>query len=236
MRYFYIIVASFALSMTLAVSAMTLASTASSQPTYALTEWLRGGVPVTTDLLSADTGELLLEDLESSAAGGLKVAVTCSLSMDGFTGENGFDEVTELLNSGNASINVTPLAGTSLSCTRENLCESSKVWAVNLPWQTGFKEWREGANKGFVDLYLPGGSGLPIGWYIECIIIGVKSTDECTTPEAVVEFGAGESKISEAITLLFGAKLASCTASAGKEVGVIEGTTFGSFAEGGMLE
>jgi hypothetical protein len=235
MRYFYVVVTSFALSTVLAVSAMTLASTASAQPTYTAAVWFRGGVEVTTDLTAAESGELLLEDTEGGPTK-LKVSVLCSGIIDGFVGDAGFDEDTELLTLGGESISVTPLSGKSLSCARENLCESSKVWLVNLPWRSELLKWKEGANEGFVDLYLPGGSGRAIGWYTECTIVGVKATDECTTTQGAAEtFAGGESIYSEANTLLFSGKLASCTASS-KETGVIEGSTEGFYTEGGKLE
>lgn len=219
------------------VSATAMASSAFAAPTYTLAFWFRSGVEVTEDLAVTTTAELLLEDKKVNAAGGAAVATLCSLIADGFLGPNSFDEVKEILNLSGTAISTTALTGTSLACTRVTICESGKVWAVNLPWRTELEEWTEGASKGFVDLFLAGGSGKPPGWYAECTVLGIKAEDECTATSIAAEVsGAGVYTWSEAITLLFGS-FAKCTGSGGMETGNIEGTSEGSFfTEGGKVE
>jgi hypothetical protein len=236
MKYIGVRVATMLL-VALALSTTALASSAFAGPTFTLAFWFRNNVELTEDLAVTSTAELLLEDQKVTAAGGAAVATLCSFIADGFLGPNSFDEVKEILNLAGTAISTTALTGTSLACTRVTICESGKVWAVNLPWRTELEKWTEGANHGFVDLFLAGGSGKPPGWYAECTVLGIKAEDECTSTSLAAEVtGAGVYTWSEAITLLFGS-LAKCTGSGGMETGNVEGTSEGSvFTEGGKVE
>jgi hypothetical protein len=227
-----------ALLAVVAFSAIALASSASAAIVYLLAEWLNNGVGLTSTVLGESSSELLLEDTKVTAAGGAAVAVLCNGILDGDFGQNGADDLTEVLNSSDELINAVPLTELALSCAKETLCESGKVWAVNLPWLTLLELWEEGSSSGFVVL-LTGTKG-EVGWYTECTILGVKGTDECKTPEGAAEApknlaGGVEAIFSEKVTELFGLKLAVCTGSGSLETGIVEGAGTIKLTTGGTL-
>ncbi len=226
-----------ALLVVLAASALAVASPASAAITYLLAEWLGNAVALSSTVLGEAVGTLLFEDLEVTAAGKLAVAVVCSLILEGDYGVNGADDFTEDLTLEDVEVGLGALVGNSLQCTKETLCEDADGWAVNLPWLTLAELWEEGAEMGFVDLVLNGGKGNP-GWYIECTVLGVKAQDECTASELAAQItntDPPEADFTEAITLLFGAKLAICTGSTNKETGVIQGAFMLTLSVGGPL-
>ncbi len=226
-----------ALLAVVAFSAIALASSASAAIVYLLAEWLNANVALTSTILGESVTELLLEDTEVSAALNLPVAVNCLGLLIGDFGTDGADDLTEVLNSAGEPINATALTTLELSCEKETLCESGKVWAVNLPWLSLLELWEEGASSGFVVL-LKGTKG-NLGWYTECTILGVKGSDECTTAEGAAEAPENNAQgvlaiFSETVTALFGLKLASCTGG-GAETGVVEGTGIIRVPSGGPL-
>jgi hypothetical protein len=212
-----------ALLAVLALSALAMASSASAAPTYLLAEWLDNSIALISTMLGEAVGTLLFEDLEVMAIGKLAAAVVCSLILEGDYGVNGADDFTEDLSLEDVEIGLVALVGKPLLCTKETLCEDAEGWAVNLPWLTLLELWEEGAQSGFVDLISSNGNGNP-GMYIECMVLGVKTQDECTATQLVAEVtDPAEADFSEAITLLFGAKLANCSGSAKLETGVLQG-------------
>ncbi len=227
-----------ALLAVVAFSAIALASSASAAIVYLLAEWLNNNVALTSTILGESVTELLLEDTKVTAAGGAAVAVNCKGLLIGDFGVDGADDLTEVLNSAGEPINQTALTGTSLSCEKETLCESGKLWSVNLPWLSLLELWEEGTSSGFVVLQ-KGTKGNP-GWYTECTILGVKGTDECTTAELAAEAPENNAQgvlviFSEKVTELFGLKLAVCTGSGSAETGIIEGTGIIRVPSGGPL-
>jgi hypothetical protein len=205
------------------------AASASAAITVLLAEWLVNGTGVATTLNVTSTGELLLEDEKVSLLFGAKAMVLCSGILDGTIGANGVDEVLELLNLAGAAISLTALTGTSLSCTNQENCESSKVWAVKLPWKTLLELVEELGFVGFADLT----EGTP-GWYVECTALGIKLEDECTALQDISEkvnvAGGVEDVSSDAFTLLVEGKKGKCTRGEGEETEILEGTASNTIA------
>ncbi len=231
-----------ALLAVVAFSAIALASSASAAIVYLLAEWLNNNVALTSTILGESVTELLLEDLKVTAAGGLAVSVNCLGLLIGDFGTDGADDLTEVLNPAGTQISLTALSEPGLSCEKESLCESGKAWAVNLPWLSLLELWEEGTSSGFVVLLTsPTSAAKTVGWYTECTILGVKGTDECTTPEGAAEAPKNvaegvEAIFSEAVTLLFSLKLATCTGAGGVlETGVVEGKGIIRVPSGGPL-
>ncbi len=227
-----------ALLAVVAFSAIALASSASATVVYLLAEWLNNNVAVTSTILGESVTELLLEDTDVTAAGGAAVSVNCQGLLIGDFGVDGADDLTEVLNSAGAQISLTALTGTSLSCEKETLCESAKIWTVNLPWLGLLELWEEGTSSGFVVL-VKGTKGNP-GWYVECTILGVKGDDECSSPESAAEAPENNAEgvlaiISDSSSGFFGLKLAVCTGSGNKETGIAEGTMIIRTPSGGPL-
>src|ERR1700722_80386 len=156
-----------ALAAVVALSALAVASSASAAVTFLLASWLVGGNNVTATTLTEMVGEALFEN-EKSAVGKTSLQ-KCSGILVGDVGPNSADDDTEVLTLGGIALSQTALAGTSVTCELEALCESSsKIWVVNLPWLTEVELWEEGTESGFVDLFMPHAGGGDVGWYIEC--------------------------------------------------------------------
>jgi hypothetical protein len=228
-----------ALLAVVAFSAIALASSASAAIVYLLAEWLNNGIGLTSTVLGESVTEVLLEDTKVPAALGAAVSVECKGILDGDLGPNGANDLTEVLTTTGGAVNLVPLLASGLECTKEALCEESKVWAVNLPWLSLLELWEEGGSSGFVVLLTAPTGGKVVGWYVECTILGVKAEDECTTPEAAAEAPKNlttgvEAIFSETVTALFGLKLATCTQSKA-ETGVVEGIGIIRLPSGGPL-
>ncbi len=227
-----------ALLAVVAFSAIVLASAASAAIVYLLAEWLNNNVALTSTVLAETVTEVLLEDTKDSAAGGAAISVNCEGLVDGDLGPDGANDFTEVLTPAGEPISRTALSGSGFSCNKEALCESAKVWAVNLPWLSVLELWEEGASSGFVVL-LTGTKG-NMGWYMECTILGVKGTDECTTPEGAAEATENNAEgvlaiFSTGVTELFGAKAGVCTGSGNTETGVTQGIGIIRLPSGGPL-
>ncbi len=221
-----------------AFSAMAVVSSASAAVTFLLASWLVGGLNVTATTLTEETEELLLEN-EKSAAG--KAALQkCSDVLLGDVGPNSADDTTERLTLAGVAVSATPLTGTAVTCELEALCEnSSKVWAVNLPWLTEVELWEESPTEsGFVDLTMAHTGGKEVGWYIECKTALLTVSEECTTSLAVTRKSNDATGVveetDEAFTLLMQAKLALCSGN-NEETGVVEGTGETTIPGGGVL-
>jgi hypothetical protein len=151
------------------------------------------------------------------------------LTVVGDIGPDGADDITEMLNLSKELIGSSPLGGTGLSCVDEATCESAKVWPVGLPWLSLLQLWETltPAESGFVTLLTSQKTGTNIGWYVECTVIGVKVTEECTTAtnafsaENVAEGILGTFSIG--FTELMGLKLALCSTKK-EESGVVTGS------------
>jgi len=201
---------------------------------FLLAEWLENAIGVSATLLVETNGTLLLANTNAPIIK-TEAAVECGGTLDGDIGPSGADDITEVL-----GISTVALSGTALSCKDEKDCESSKVWAVNLPWLTLLELWEYESplTSGFVILLLPHTGGGEIGWYVECTLLGTKAHEECTTPQGVAEAtsvtGGVEGIFSVAITELFGDKLALCTGN-NEETGVVEGHGLELVPSGGPL-
>jgi hypothetical protein len=215
---------------TLASSSMLVAS-ASATPTGE--QWLYNGEEVTSSLNIEVSTELLLEDTD---AGGIKTATQCSMILKGSVkGAEG--EISEILNLAKEAISLTPLSGTSLSCTNKENCESSKVWAVDLSWPIAPGAVEASEKELFIFTALEGSKGSP-GWYVECTVLGIKSSDECTYEDLEAEAknvtGGIEATFSKAQEEELLVPLGTCSISKG-ETGVVEGSGTIKATEGGTL-
>ncbi len=206
----------------LALSAMALASTASAT-TFLLAEFLENNVGILETMLVETTGELLLENTKGPIGA---AAAVCSGILVGDIGVNGADDVTELLNLAKELITNTALTELALLCTDETGCESSKVWAVGMPWLSLMELWEQGSESGFVTL-LTSQSGGNIGWYVECTVLGIKGSEECLTATAASSAtnvtGGVEGTFLESFTELMGLKLALCSGNK-EETGIVQGS------------
>jgi hypothetical protein len=194
---------------------------------FLLAEFLENSISITETMLVETIGELLLENEKAPIAG--KAAAVCSLTAVGDIGPDGADDITEMLNLSKELVGSLPLSGTGLSCADETTCESAKVWPVGLPWLSLLQLWETltPAESGFVTLLTSQKAGTNIGWYVECTVIGVKVTEECTTAmnafsaENVAEGILGT--FSTGFTELMGLKLALCSTKK-EESGVVTGS------------
>jgi hypothetical protein len=147
--------------------------------TFALANWLENGNIITVEKLVETEGELLFENLSNGAA------FLCSGIFDGSVGNDGIDEVTELLTLGKVAVpELDPgVSGTGIACTVENLCVLAEIWAVNLPYSTELMLDTE--NSLFYDLGLPNSHGLLPGYFVLCEVGGIDFTELCVTLEGV---------------------------------------------------
>jgi|ERR1022692_936081 hypothetical protein len=226
-----------ALLAVLAMSAMAVASSASAT-TFLLASWLEGTNNVTVTILTEASGELLLENKKSAV--GAASLQKCSGVLLGHIGPNSADDVTEVLTLSGVKVSATPLTGEFVKCELEAVCEnSSKVWAVNLPWLTEVELWEQGTESGFVDLLMPHTGGGNVGWYVECKTSLLTVSEECTTAQAVVEQKNEPTGVldvfSEAFTLLMGAELAECSGNKEKSGNVEGNNGLTTIPGGGVL-
>lgn len=203
--------------------------------TTLLAEWLNSGAAITASTAVTTTGKLLLEDSNAEKLG-IKAAVECEGTLVGTVNANGADTVTEVLNAKGEAINKTALTQLGLECKNETSCEgTSLVWAVNLPWNSTLELVEQESKEFFADVLRPGASGKNPGWYVECTVIGVKATDECTAGEAASEVikgtGGTEGIFSEAFRTLMGLPKATCTSS-GEASGIVIGSGTTKLASG----
>jgi hypothetical protein len=144
---------------------------------------------------SKGVGGLKLEDAKSGEA------VECKVTDEGKIGVEGKGEVTTI---------------SASECKALKLCEEGTVTvkAVHLPWKTQLKE-----TEGNIRDTDSGSGGAP-GWQLECHVIGIKLTDECTGESS----GAIEN-VSGGVDVIMESKSAHLNCSiGGTEAGVIAGT------------
>ncbi|MGC2374565.1 MAG: hypothetical protein WA484_11900 [Solirubrobacteraceae bacterium] len=217
-----------------------LVPVSASAVSFLLAEWLVNGSPVTSELLTETTGELLLEDSKAPFVG--KASVLCSGILDGWIAPNSLGWISELLTLAGVAVSTTVLSGTALECTAQSGCETStkpKVWFANLGWETEVELMEDGTEAFFVDLILPHAGGGNPGWEItECLVLGVSITDECTAAESVAELKLEGTTLLEKFSKIFselaGVKLANCS-QGGTESGAIEGEDSVILGGGGEL-
>jgi hypothetical protein len=125
--------------------------------------WELNKVPVTetTSVNSKITEKLRIEDMNTPSGA---VAVECNGSDEGNVNTGGKGEITKL-----TATECKPSTG---GCGTGTV----KVTALHLPWKTQLEEPGEGAY--FLDKTTSGES--TPGWKMECTILGIKFTDECT--------------------------------------------------------
>lgn len=214
---------------------MIVAATASAQIVFLLAELLVNGAAVTSTLPIKTEGELLFENTKAPVVG--KEMTLCSYIEDGTIGANGAGEIVEILSLAGAAISKTVLSGTGLSCTDQENCESDKQWATNLPWKTELNLVEINGVPFFGILFLKkaGVTGNP-GWYVECTVLGVKASEECTAEPGIAmatNITAGvEIAFTEKFTEEAGLKLGECTGNK-EETGVAEGPATMTTTESG---
>jgi len=215
-----------------AVCAFGALTAASASATFLLAEWLVGGTAVSTELLVEVSGELLLEDTA------LKAMILCSGIGDGWVGPNSLFFVTEILSLSGGAISSTVLTGVPILCVAQEGCsttgETPNVWPEGLPYEGEVELLEQTGYTGFAVL---GGSQFS-AFYIECTILGVKSTDVCSAAQSGAELTlAGTSAVlkdSLPFTELAGLKLGTCSF-AGGETGILEGSGVFTVSGGGEL-
>ncbi len=212
-----------------------LTAASASAVTFLLAEWLVNGAAVTTELNTQATGEWEQSDIKTLAG---TATILCSWILDGWVGPNSLDHVSEILTlAGLADGTLT--AGTALVCTAQKGCETTStvnLYPLHLPWESEV-ELMEDTTSSFVDLLF--GTGGNPGWELVCLVVGLSITDECT-PVNAGEF-VGELSLegtttlinfSDALTVLSGAKLMTCSVG-GAESGEVTGGGAFTLVEGG---
>jgi hypothetical protein len=206
---------SIALVALFALSAVT-ASMASAETTL-LAEWLNNGKPITTNLASTSSGEILLEDTK------LGIGVLCSGTFVGTVGENGEDLITAVLNLSGVEVTLSAL----VKCEAHKFCESgTDIGAApdKLPWATLLILMENGT---FLDVFFAS------EYFTECLVLGVKVSESCEAPQTggeLVNVTGGVEGVGAPTPK------ANCT-SGGKEAGIIEfqAGNLTSLTEGGPL-
>jgi hypothetical protein len=207
----------------LALFAFSVVVASASAVTFLLAEWLINNAPVTGILLVESTGELELIGLNGAGIG-IKSAVLCSGTFDGWIGEDGLDWNTELLNLSKEAISSTELSGLALTCTNIKECTTPTVWPDGIAppgMETLAVLIEETGFTGFADLLFNA------GWYVECTSILGKISELCSAAETAVQLtneanGTVNAEFSDAFQLLAGLTLATCTAG-GAETGEVNG-------------
>jgi hypothetical protein len=194
-------------------------------------------VEVTTELATQTTGEFLLEDNKTLVG---KAMILCGAILDGSVNANALGTIKEMLNLAGEAISSTPLTGLALECTAQEGCETGsapKVWPVGLGWETEVTLMEYTSNY-FAILYLPHSGSTKTGLEIECLVLGVVFSDECTGPEGISELSLEGTSLLEkpsvAFTELAEIKLLSCT-QGGSESGALEGENTITLNGGGEL-
>jgi hypothetical protein len=156
-----------------------LAFTAVSVSSASASELLVGGLTVAeakaveTEVLI--TGELSLTDLTSLGNG----TVLCSGFLHGLILSATDIDIESILNLENVAISNTPLSGTALDCTGDELCTGlAEVWPDGIPWLVTIEL------SGTVFLFnLAENGGGEVGYHILCLnILGGTTEDLCTRP------------------------------------------------------
>ncbi|MGA7706044.1 MAG: hypothetical protein WB998_14265 [Solirubrobacteraceae bacterium] len=172
-------------------------------------QWLVEGAPIAAGTtVSADVEHeagslLLLEDMSAPGA----PDILCEV-------ENG---QATLLYNGEAEI-------TKMECIKpavdSGTCSSPKILPVNLPWRVFVAE----PSSGVFEAEISSTTGSGAGWAIECTVLGVKSTDTCTSNQGKSLLTNTEAHLvdSEFMEEMTKVEEATCTIG-GKEVGL----TFG---------
>ncbi len=191
-------------------------------PISLLAEWLFNNGAIANEFTTERVGTILLEDTKTPLGAS---AVICTGVLAGTIDVDGLGTISDVLNVSSELIGA-PLVGLALECVEENVCEESLVWPVAMPWSTLAELMEDGTEKFFVDLIAEGPSknGEP-GWEVECMKTILKPVDQCSGPEAVMQFSLENTLLlagfSEAFTELAGIKLLTCSLG-GAETGVIE--------------
>jgi hypothetical protein len=149
--------------------------------TFALAEWLEGGVAIAATKNVVAEGELLTANLSNGAN------YLCSREFDGTVGANGVDEVTQILD---LALKLIPsldpgVAGTGLVCGVDTAGEGAigckagtELWPLNLPWKSELVLDTE--NGLFYDLVLLNASNLGPAYTILCLLkIGGEAEELC---------------------------------------------------------
>jgi hypothetical protein len=157
-------------------------------------------------------GGIKLEDSKTIAG---SVSIECGETSEGKVSPEGKGEITSI---------------SLAECKSVKACEAGTditAKAVHLPWDTQLEEI-EGQVR---DKISSSGAGAP-GWLIECLVIGVKTADECTG-----ETTAHVSVVSGGVDLIFdsGSMPVACTVG-GTGSGFIAGTTLDESPSGQKLQ
>lgn len=124
--------------------------------------WMLGGETVKeTITVKSKYESLTLEDMKTPSGA---IEIECRANDEGTVGTEGKDETTK--------VTVEACKSIKGACTEATI----SVKPLHLPWKTQLQEPAEGSNR---DKIFSSGAGAP-GWKIECTIIGLKVTDECT--------------------------------------------------------
>jgi len=190
-----------------AVSVVVVASAAAVE--FLLALWLDGGVAVSAELLVETEGEVELVSLNGGGLG-VVIKVLCSGIFVGSIGPESLGFASELLTLGGVAVPLAELTGTALLCTNIQNCTEPELWASKLGWEGEAELMVDGTETFFVALGLNG------GWYSQCLVLGITTSETCTAAEAVSKLtneanGTIDGEGSDAFQILAGLKLGNCT-------------------------
>jgi hypothetical protein len=163
-----------------------IAASASAEETL-LAEWLANGVGVTTLLPVEISGAITLKDNNSLAG---DAAVLCEGILKGSVGPNGEDEITEVLTLGGGPVGELP-TGPSLKCSTVKTCAAAsaespiEVWPVGLPILTLL--FLDAVANLFLILAFSHAAGVPFGYELLCLVLGINAEDTCTSEDSEIE-------------------------------------------------
>jgi hypothetical protein len=201
-----------------AIGAVAVASASAVE--FLLALWLEGGMNVTSPLSVENEGEFELKELNGGNFG-VHVKVLCSGIFDGLVGAESLAFISELLIlGGTRRIPATVLTGEALLCTNLEGCTEPEMWMAGAGWEAEVELMIDVATF-FADLILSG------GWYLQCLILGMTTSETCTANETVAQVtneagGVVDAEFSGAFQELAGLKLDTCTLG-GAESGELSG-------------
>lgn len=136
-------------------------------------EWLVNGAPVTSATNAEGTGEVLMEDLKAN------LGMKCSGIGIGTVGPGGTGETTESLTLSREAVSLVSPA----LCKRLGGCEESSTDVEAAPEKLPWKGLVLRDESGKFFLVTEGQTN----YYVSCLILGLKTSEECGTTEVSFE-------------------------------------------------
>jgi hypothetical protein len=157
-------------------------------------EWLLNGAPVTSATGAVGTGEAFMEET------GAKLGMVCSGIGVGTVGSGGTGETTETLTLSSVTVSLTAPA----LCKARGGCEENSTDVESAPEKLPWKGLVLRDESGKFFLVAEGETT----YYVSCLILGIKTSEECTTNKVSFEI---KNVIGGVEEVGFGTPNATCT-------------------------